>query len=113
MANAQRSVRELLPLQDFLELWTAADPQPDALQSPCYEKQATDFHAQLNLQKSLLVSFIIDVAGTLDDASYQIPERKEFEELDLDADSQIRDIVGNYKSDGALNAEPYKGYIAA
>ena len=112
MVNAQRSVRELLPLQDFLELWTAADPQPDASQAPCYEKQVAVFIARLNLQKSLLVSFIIDVVGTLDDAPYQIPERKEFEELDLDADSQIRDIVSSYKSDGALNAEPYKGYIA-
>ncbi len=112
MTNAQRSIRELLPLQDFLELWTAADPQPDASQSPCYEKQVTDLHAQLKLQKSLLVSFIIDVVGTLDDAPYQIPERKEFESLDLDADSQIRDIASSYKSDGALNAEPYKGYIA-
>lgn len=111
-ANAQRSVGDLLPLQDFLELWTAADPQPDASQSPCYEKQVDDFHAQLNLQKSLLVSFIIDVVGTLDDAPYQIPERKEFEELDLDTDSQIRDIVSSYKSAGALNAEPYKGYIS-
>ena len=111
-ANAQRSVRDLLPLQDFLELWTAADPQPDDSQAPCYEKQSADFHAQLNLQKSLLVSFIIDVVGTLDDAPYQIPERKEFESLDLDANSQIRDIVGSYKSDGSLNAEPYKGYIA-
>ena len=110
--NAQRSVREILPLQDFLELWTAADPQPDDSQAPCYEKQAADFHAQLKLQKSLLVSFIIDVVGTLDDAPYQIPERKEFESLDLDADSQIRDIASSYKSDGALNAEPYKGYIA-
>lgn len=52
------------------------------------------------------------MVGTLDDALYQIPERKEFEELDLDADSQIRDIVSSYKSDGALDAEPYKGYIA-
>ncbi len=112
MTNAQRSIRELLPLQDFLELWKVSDTQPDDSQSPCYEKQAADFHAQLKLQKSLLVSFIIDVVGTLDDAPYQIPERKEFEELDLDADSQIRDIVGSYKSDGALNAEPYKGYIA-
>ena len=112
MTNAQRSVRELLSLQDFLELWTVAEPQPDASQSPCYEKQVADLYAQLTLQKSLLVSFIIDVVGTLDDAPYQIPERKEFEELDLDADSQIRDIVSSYKSDGALNAEPYKGYIA-
>ncbi len=52
------------------------------------------------------------MVGTLDDAPYQIPERKEFEELDLDAYSQIRDIVSSYKSDGVLNAEPYKGYIA-
>lgn len=55
ITNAQRSVRELLPLQDFLELWTAADLQPDTSQSPCYEKQVADFHAQLNLQKSLIV----------------------------------------------------------
>ena len=81
--NAQRSVRKILPLQDFLELWKVSDPQPDASQLPCYEKQVADFHAQLKLQKSLLVSFIIDVVGTLDDAPYQIPERKEFEELDL------------------------------
>ena len=109
--NAQRSVREILPLQDFLELWTAASPQPDDSQTPRYEKQVADFYAQLNLQKSLLISFIIDVVG-MDDAPYQIPEPKEFKELDLDADSQIRDIVGSCKSDGALNAEPYKGYIA-
>ena len=112
MAKAQISIREILPLQDFLELWKVSDTQPDVSQSPCYEKQVADLHARLNLQKSLLVSFIIDVVGTLDDAPYQIPERKEFEELDLDADSQIRDIVSSYKSDGALNIEPYKGYIA-
>ena len=110
--NAQRSVREILSLQDFLELWKVSDTQPDVSQLPCYEKQVTDLHAQLKLQKSLLVSFIIDVVSTLDDAPYQIPKRKEFEGLDLDADSQIRDIVSSYKSDGALNAEPYKGYIA-
>lgn len=70
MANAQRSVRELLPLQDFLELWTAADPQPDASQSPCYEKQVSDFHAQLNLQKSLIVQITKEEKR----ADYKTPE---------------------------------------
>ena len=69
-ANAQRSVRDLLPLQDFLELWTAADPQPDDSQAPCYEKQVADFHAQLNLQKSL----IVQITREEERADYKTPE---------------------------------------
>ena len=42
----------------------------------------------------------------------KFPNAKNLKVSDLDADSQIRDIVSSYKSDGALNAEPYKGYIA-
>lgn len=68
--NAQRSVRDLLPLQDFLELWTAAAPQPDASQSPCYKKQVADFHAQLKLQKSL----IVQIAREEERADYKTPE---------------------------------------
>ncbi len=69
-ANAQRSVRELLPLQDFLELWKVSDPQPDASQSPCYEKQVADLHAQLNLQKSL----IVQITREEERADYKTPE---------------------------------------
>lgn len=69
-ANAQSLVRDLLPLQDLLELWTAASPQPDASQSPCYEKQVADLHAQLNLQKSL----IVQITGKEERADYKAPE---------------------------------------
>ncbi len=70
MTNAQRSIREILPLQDFLELWKVSDPQPDDSQSPCYGKQVADFHAQLNLQKLL----IVQITREEERADYKTPE---------------------------------------
>ena len=87
MANAQRSVREILPLQDFLELWTAADLQPDASQSPCYEKQIA------GLQNSYMNWF----ARAEEQADYKIPEPNS----KIPAEKQaIRDVIQKYQ--GAL-----------